>query len=337
MATDKDITFPEAIAHLSGDAKIDPVWLKGYNDLSTEDLVEFKTVWAEVPADRRAAVAQAMSDLMLVDVETIFYSAFRVALDDPDARVRLAAMTGLMEDEEPKLIDPLVQLARNDPDVGVRATAAESLGRFALLAETGRLNPQRQKQIYDALLKVFRTADEDSPLYLRALESLGYVDNETVAMYIRAAFASDDEAGRRSAVIAMGRSQNRQFQEFVRQELTSVSPAIRLEAVRAAGELTDDDAIKDLAQLADDPEPTVRSAALESLAMIGGDKAHELLQQAVLSSDEDFAKVAQEAMELYEFWHGEIDFEMANIDEEAMKPRRVWQRKATSTPKAEGE
>lgn len=335
MAKEKEMTFPEAVARLSGDAKIDPVWLKGFNDLNGDDLAEFKSVWASVPTKRRIAVAEAMSALTESDIETIFYTVFRAMLEDNEVKIRLAALAGLTEDEDPKLIDPLIQLMRNDPDEAVQAAAAESLGRFELLAETDRLNAQRKKQIYDALLTTFRKADETSPVYRNALESLGYVNNDTMTMYIRAAFASDDEEVRRSALVAMGRSQNRQFQEFVRQELHSVSPDIRLEAVLAAGELTDEEAIKDLAELADDPEPLVRSAALESLAMIGGDKARELLQQAVLSPDEDFAKMAQEAIELYDFWHGEIDFEMANIDEDAMKPRRVWQRK--STPNADAE
>ena len=71
-------------------------------------------------------------------------------------------------------------------------------------------------------------------------------------------------------------------------------------------------------------------ATLNALAQIGSADAKTILQQAVLSPDEEFAKAAGEALEMYDFWHGEIDFSITNFDEEDLKPRRVWKQRDTS-------
>ena len=326
----KEISFKEALALLSQSGKPDPKWLRAFNDLDATSLTEFQSTWKTLGADPRAKTAQALHVLMDEDIEMHFGAVFRVLLSDGDARVRVTAISGLMDDDGQDLVEPLVNLMRTDPEEKVRAAAAGALGRFAIMAETERLTPARKKMIYDAVLKVFRTEDESSPVYRNALESLAYTSNATIAMYIRAAYASDDEALRISAVVAMGRSQDRQFSEFVREELQNVSPKMRLEAARAIGELEDADSVKELSMVLDDTDLQVREAALESLAVIGGDAARSLIQAAVLSDVEEFSKLAEHAIETYDFWHGEIDFSLTDIDEEVLKPRRVWQRKVTA-------
>ncbi len=326
----KEISFKEALTSLRDGAKPDPKWLRAFNDLDAAALTEFQSAWKALGPDPRAKMAQALHALMDEDIEMHFGAIFRILLSDADARVRVTAISGLMDDEGQDLVEPIINLMRNDPQEKVRAAAAGALGRFAILAETERLTPARKKMIYDAVLKVFRTEEESSPVYRNALESLAYTSNDVVAMYIRAAYASDDEALRISAVVAMGRSQDRQFSEFVREELQNVSPKMRLEAARAIGELEDADSVKELSMVLDDTEMAVREAALESLAVIGGDVARSLIQAAVLSDVEEFSKLAEHAIETYDFWHGEIDFSLTDIDEEVLKPRRVWQRKITA-------
>ncbi|NJM41725.1 MAG: HEAT repeat domain-containing protein [Anaerolineae bacterium] len=326
----KEISFNEALAFLREGAKPDPKWLRGFNDLDKPSLAAFQSAWMSLSADPRAKAAQALHALMQEDIEMHFGAAFRPMLSDANPRVRLTAISGLMEDEGQDLVEPLIHLMRNDPEESVRAAAAGALGRFAILAETDRLTPARKRMIYEAVLKVFRTEEESSPVYRNALESLAYTSNDVIAMYIRAAYASDDEALRTSAIVAMGRSQDRQFSEFVREELQNVSPKMRLEAARAIGELEDADAMPELSKLIDDTDMQVREAALESLAVIGGEPARSLLQAAVLSEDEELVTLAEHAIETYDFWHGEIDFSLTDIDEDVLKPRRVWQRKATA-------
>jgi HEAT repeat protein len=325
----KEVSLKDALDLLRDDARPDVGWLRAFDDLDETKLRAVLPVWQALDDQRRVAVAETLEALMQNDVKLNFHALFHAFLSDANERVRVAAAHGLIESDDTKHIDPLVQLLQKDASPTVRAAAAETLGHFALLAETERISAARRQQIYVALLHAFRHADENSPVYGKALESLGYANDDTVAMYIRAALASADEAVRRSAVIAAGRSQNRAFAELVRAELHSVAPALRLEATRATGELEDEDAVKDLGQLIEDPNAAVREAALMALAQIGGDQARAYLQAAVLSPDETMAEQAGEALEIFDALHGQIDFSLTNFDAEVLKPRRVWQRKAT--------
>ena len=324
------VTFAQASEQLRSNASLKPAWLRGFNDLADADLAAFKTQWDGFSSERRIVLTTALLDLTANDIELNFNNIFRLALNDVDANVRRNAIDGLGEEENAALIDPLIDLLKSDPAEPVRAAAARALGRFALLSELERLKKERHTQIYKALLTHFRAAPEDSLVYRNALESLSYISNDTTAMYIRAAFASEDPDTRRSAIIAMGRSQDRRFAEFVREELQAVHPATRLAAVEAAGELEDEGAVNDLKSLFDDSDRKVQLATLNALAQIGSADAKTILQQAVLSPDEEFAKAAGEALEMYDFWHGEIDFSITNFDEEDLKPRRVWKQRDTS-------
>lgn len=324
------VTFEQASEQLRTGAALKPAWLRGFNDLSEEQLAVFQPQWDGSSSPQQVALTSALLDLATNDIELNFNAIFRVVLRDADAAVRKNAIDGLGEEENSALIDPLIDLLKNDPAETVRAAAAAALGRFALLAELDRLSTQRHTQIYKALLSSLRAAPEDSLVYQKTLESLGNMSNDTVAMYIRAAFASDDADTRRSALIAMGRSQDRRFAEFVRTELQALQPDTRLAAIEAIGELEDEEAVRDLKSLLDDSDRLVQMATLTALAQIGSPDAKAALQQAVLSADEEFSKAAGEALEMYEFWRGEIDFSITNFDEEDLKPRRVWKRRDTA-------
>ena len=323
------VTFAQAIEALRGDDAIKPTWLRGFNDLSEGDLVTFQSTWLTLSLKRRTDLVAHLLDLAQNDIELNFNAIFRVILTDSEELIRLAAIAGLGEEDQASLIDPLLAMLKADSSERVRAAAADALGRFALLSAVERLSKQRHTQIYKALLSTFRAAPEESIVHQAALRSLGYMLNDTVAMYIRAAYASDIPALRRSAIIAMGRSEDRQFAEFVRQELSALEPEPRLAAAEASGELEDEDAVKELKILLDDHDSRVRKAALTALAQIGNQEAHTLLSQSVLSPDEEFAKLAGEALELYDFWHGEIDFSLTNFEEDDLKPRSVWQQRGT--------
>jgi HEAT repeat protein len=230
----------------------------------------------------------------------------------------------LFEDEHPSLITPLITLLKDDPSESVRAAAAQALGRFVLLGETNGMTQPRRDQLYAALMRALLFEPASSPVHRRALESLAYVTNEEMDLQIRDAFNAQDDLLRLSAIVAMGRSTNRAYLELVRGELHSLSPAVRREAVRAAGSLEDGEAINDIAQLLDDPEEGVRLAALDALAEIGGKDARRLLEAATASEDEVFAARAEEALDELDFWHGEIDFSLALFDEDEQKPTHVF-------------
>lgn len=319
----KPVSFAAALAGLNEAAPLGAEALRAFSDLDGERLAQWRVAWSKLGAERRADLAERLRELAEDDIEVDFRPLFRLALADPEERVRLTAIEGLFEDDHPALIPQLVALLQADPSPTVRAAAAESLGRFMYSAEMDRLPPARRDQVYAALMRALLTSPAESLEHRRALESLSYVSNEEVDLQIRDAYNSPIDLLRLSAIVAMGRSNNRAYVELVRAELRSVSPAVRREAARASGELEDEDAVADLAELLDDPDQAARFAALDALAAIGGKEARALLEAAAEADDAALAEHAEAALEEFEFWHGDLDFSMALFDEEEPKPKKL--------------
>jgi HEAT repeat protein len=320
----KPLALKEAIATMRAAGQpLEVNAMRAFTDLSGEKLEMWTKAWQQLAGERRIAVMEQLRDFAEEDFEQNFNALFRAGLSDVEERVRLAAIEGLIEDEHPSLIAPLVSVLKGDPSETVRAAAAQSLGRFVLLSETDGMTQARRDQLYAVLMRALLIEPASSAVHRRALESVAYVTNEEIDLRIREAFDAQDDLLRLSAIVAMGHSSNRAYVDLVRSELRSLSPAVRREAARAAGSLEDGEAVNDIAQLLDDPEESVRLVALDALAEIGGKDARRLLEAATASEDEAFATHAAEALDELDFWHGDIDFSLALFDEEEQKPKRI--------------
>jgi HEAT repeat protein len=297
----KAISFADALAAIESSSPLTEKQLRVFNTVDDRHLAEFFGVWDKLDAERRAYVAEKLQMLVADDFEVDFSPIFQHALDDADARVRLSSIEGLEYDESLELIDKLIALMRHDPVEDVRAAAAESLGRFMLLGEMNKLSQRRRAQVYSALMAVLLTTSEDSAEYARALESVAYVSNDEVDYFVRAAYKSEDDDLRVSAVAAMGRSADPVYEDIVRNELNSESADMRAEAAAAAGELELVESVAQLGKMLDDPMPFVAIAAIDALAAIGTREAQGHLERASESDDDEVAEAAEEALEELQF------------------------------------
>ncbi len=319
----KQIAFKDALAQLSATERPGEAIYRAFSDLDGDKLTAWRDVWKALPGARRILIVERMQELMETDIEVDFRPVFRHGLNDREEHVRIASIEGLEEDDHISLIDPLIALLRNDPSETVRAAAADSLGRFVQAGELERISIARREQVYAALMRALLTTQGESLLHRRGLESLAYVTNEEMDLQIREAYDSPSDLLRLSAIVAMGRSQNRAYAELVRDELQSLSPAVRREAARASGHFEDEEAVPDLGPLLEDPDMSVRLATLDALAEIGGKDARDLVEAATNSDEEEFAAHAAEALEELDFFHGDIDFSLALFDEDKQKPTKI--------------
>jgi HEAT repeat protein len=313
--TKKKATFEDALAALGGTAAPTGRVLRGLNGLDSEQLAELQSVWPLLNAARRAYVAEKLREMADEDIELDFLPIFQFTLSDVEEAVRLSSIEGLWEDETPSLIDPLVVLLRSDPSPLVRAACATALGRFMYLGEVERISRYRRDQVYSALMGALLGAAPGSVIYQHALESLAYVSNEQIEQLIRDAYASDNQALRVTAVLAMGRSSDRRYGGLVRSELHNVLPAMRAVAARACGELEQAEAVPDLGRLVDDSDTEVTVAAIEALGQIEGDESKHILENAANSSNEEVAEIAEIALAEHEFMYGDIKFSTSLFDE----------------------
>ncbi len=313
--TSKKATLEQALEALAGAAPIATRVLKALDRLSESGVQKMQAAWPALEDDRRAYVAAKLRAMSRVDVRLDFTPIFRFMLSDIDPRVRLAAVNGLSEDESPDMIDILAVMLRSDPSDMVRAAAATALGRFMHQGVMDKLSKRRRDQVYSALMGALISSPEQSRARRAALRSLAWVSNDEVDLHIRDAYASEHLPLRVSAVFSMGRSNDRRYQHVVLSELTSVTPLMRREAARAAGELELREAVPALKQLIDDPVADVRRAAVRALGQIGGDESRQALEAIAQTNDPEIAGAAEEALAEHDFLYGDLKFSMGPFDE----------------------
>jgi HEAT repeat protein len=277
-----------------------------FSNLESKEILRVQEVWICLPVALRRKMIVQLVELAEADFEVNFGQVFRFGLKDKDAQVRTAAIEGLWEDEDVGLISALTDCLRKDEGIAVRAAAATSLGRFILLGELEKIRPDPYARAYEALLATCQDQAEDMEVRRRALESLSYVNNETVKNLIRQAYAAPEEKVHISAVFAMGRSADVCWAKQVQQELFQPNPELRYEAARACGELQLREAVPELEELAEDADREVQEAALWALGQIGGEEARQILERYCMAKDVATRTAAEAAMDELEFLHGDL-------------------------------
>ena len=276
------------------------------SNLGVSAMARVREVWPGVPVELRRHLVKRLGELAEADFELNFGAVFRLGIIDEDAEVRAAAINGLWEDEDVRLVPLLVRTLLEDEAPAVRAAAARSLGRFVLLGELQKIRPEPHTQAYEALLAACQDTTEAIEVQRRALESVAYAGTEAVEELIRKAHADSEEKVRVSAIFAMGRSADTRWARHVRQELFSPNPELRYEAARACGELQISEAVSALEELADDADREVQEAALWALGQVGGEKAQQILGRYCRVQDEATRAAAKAALDELEFLHGHL-------------------------------
>ena len=281
--------------------------VSGLTRLSAMDPDEsslFASAWLALDVQRRRAVAGELLDLVEDNVEFDFDAVFLEGMKDEDAQVRLHSVRGLWEHEAPDVIEPLVRLAKQDPDAAVRAEAALALGRFVLLSETGRLRKRHYRIVEQALRKVISNPKESDEVRARALEAVGARDDAWVRQAISEAYESGVRRMKVAAVHAMGRSAEPRWLPLLLRGLGNEEAEVRYEAATALGSLGDESAVPHLVGVLIDADEEVRRASITALGEIGGREAKEaLVELAREGSSQAVKEAALEAL-------AEIDFEM---------------------------
>jgi len=280
--------------------------LKQFSGLLAEDIQRLTAVWGNLPVDVRRGTVQAWNALAREDFEMDFSAVLRIAMHDEDAEVRAAAISGMDEDEDVRLIPQLSEILTTDAAAVVRAAAARALAHFVLLGELDKILPRSFEIACAALLKAHANPDEDLDVRRHALEALAYTNLYGTPEIIKAAYAHPEEKMRVSAVLAMGRSADKRWAKIACQELLNPMPEMRYEATRACGELALSEAVPALAELADDVNLNIQQMALWALGQIGGKQAQRTLEKYVEADNLTLRQAAHDALEELEFFHGDL-------------------------------
>ncbi len=309
----EDIPFGEVLtALLDEDQILDPLLLYRLSDIDPENLSQLEGIWEKVNIERRRALIDDLEQLTDANNLLTFEPVFRVGLKDLDDQVRFFATRAIEVFDTDDLIPFFLSVLEKEDSVDLRAVTASVLGKYIYRGELDKISAEIKAQIEEKLLQILEN-DEPFQVQQRALEALSYSSRPEVNEHILKAYDSASEEWIASAVFAMGRSFDHQYSEMVFDQLQHTSPKVRLEAVRASGDLILENAVPVILDLLDDL-PEIRRASIWALSQIGGEDAgpaiHQLLDGEV---SEDEVELIQQALERLDFLEEGMNSPMFNL------------------------
>jgi HEAT repeat protein len=272
--------------------------LPAFSDLSRESMRTVEAVWPTIdPATRHRLISEAI-DLAEENVQYRFDRLCRLALRDSDSEVRRLAITGLWEDETRSLLEELIEIARSDDSIDVRAAAIALLGDALRRLADDASEPDLVERIGELVLGVAADDRQQALIRRRAVEAVGALEQSTQTReIILDAYQHGDATLEAGALLAMGRSLESRWRTIVRAALGSEDPEIRFEAARALGMIGTSDDIPDLSELTLEEDTDVRQAAIASLGEIGGPGAVRVLRNLAGEASEGDQEAIDDALD----------------------------------------
>ena len=309
----EDIPFDEVLtALLDEDQILDPLLLYRLSDINPDSLSQLAGIWENVTVERRRALIDDLEQLTDTNNLLTFEPIFRIGLKDLDDQVRFFATRAIEIFDTDDLVPFFLSVLDEEECIDVRAVTTSVLGKYIYRGELDKISAEIKTQIEEKLLQILES-DQPSQVQRRALEAISYSSRPEINKHILEAYNNVNEDWIASAVFAMGRSFDHQFSEMVFDQLQHTSPKVRLEAVRACGELLLEDAVPVILDLLDDL-PEIRGASIWALSQIGGEDAgpaiHQMLDGEV---SENEVELIQQALERLDFLEEGVNLSMFDM------------------------
>ena len=334
------VPFNQVLESLLDENKVFPVlYLYQFSDLEGPDLESLKEIWPRVNPERRAALLEDLAQLTEDETTVCFDNLAIFALQDSDPLVRVNAINLLWDTENVRLAPRFIDLLNHDPDLTVRAAAAAALGKYVYMGEVETMPRSMLRKVEDALLRAHRES-EQAEIRRSALESLGFSARPEVPPLIRKAYISGSRDWLVSALCAMGRSADNTWAPEVNRMLKHADDDVRVEAVRAAGNLELSSARRPLLAMlnSDALEKEMRLQVIWSLAKIGGEEVSEKLDELLeTTEDEEETDCLEEAIELLTFTEDKSLFDMMELEDPDTQPGGGLNREIDPDAPAESE
>lgn len=309
----EELPFEEVLtALLDQEQVLDPIFLYRLSDINQVDLSALKKIWGDIHLERRQGLIEDLEQLTDTNTLLSFEPIFRLALKDEDEQVRFFAIRAIEVFDTDDLIPFFLSVLTGETSVDLRAVTASVLGKYIYRGELDKIEKDRQIEIEDHLLDVL-DREEPREVQLRALEAISFSSRSEVRDQILKAYQSEHEDWVASALFAMGRSYDHDYCDMVVDKLEHTSPKIRLEAVRACGELTIEEAVPTVLDLLNDL-PEIRGAAIWALSQIGGEDVgpaiRGLLEEEITPEEEE---LVHQALERLDFLEDGVDLSIYNL------------------------
>ena len=311
----------EAINALTDESKpFPPALLYTFSDLNADDIRILKAAWPHLPLMRRRTLLEDLTEMAERDNLLMFEEVGKVALEDEDADVLVSAIDLLFQAEDSRLIPTFLRFLQNVAlNERVRAAAANALGPYIYLGEVEKIHPDLLQNIVEVMLNIYAN-DISDLVRRRVLESLGYSSHAAVPELLRAAYFRPEATWQESAMFAMGKSADDQWQSFVLANLEHENFKVRLQAIHAAGELTLIAARQTLLHMLNQEykNEELRHELVWALSQIGGEGIEAAFYRLMdRIDDEEELALIEDALDELNFTNDKSIFELMNVDIDA--------------------
>jgi len=281
-------------------------YLHIFSDITRNDLREIKKVWVDIPVQQKIDLLTGLEMMMEADSFVLCDDMAKFALEDLDPNVRSRAISLLWECSDPEVARRFLHLLHNDPNLIVKLSAASALGKFILLGELDEFSQNLHKQILNDLIDLYHQ-DIEKSLKQELVKSLGYSGIPEITSMIQESYESTDDSWQLASVIAMGRSADpKKWKSQVISMITDSDAyhPVRIEAVKAAGELEISSTRPILLQMFEDESEDVEMNLhiIWALSKIGGEGVREaLVRRMEKTEDKDEIEVLEMAIDNLDF------------------------------------
>lgn len=317
MEQKEEKPFAEVLQAILHDEPVPIHHLYRLSDMGQKDSDSFFSQWQTTENERRRVIIRHLADISEENFVVDFSPIFSSALEDENEQVRLAALDGIWDSSDKKLIPVLIRIMQNDTSVDVKAAATSSLTHYVLMAEWGEIPERMATPVIDALLAQYDDEETAVPVRRATVEALGAASHERVSKIIQEAYEEEDLGMQISAVFAMGNSADPKWLHTIINEMENPNDQMRAEAARAAGSIGKSDAISELTDLTEDDDLDVQLAAIHALGQIGGETCQEILDEILEDeSREEVHEAVEIALEEMAWTSGDFNFLDLDLDEE---------------------
>lgn len=283
------------------DADLAPL-IEGLSDLSPQNIQALKPTWRRLSPTYKHKILQALHEASETQFELNCRAIALLSIEDESGLVRAAALDLLQEEDSAETMRLFLNTARDDPDAYVKTRALTGLGKFILLGEYGEIPAPLAQEAQQLTLQLHRSPHESAEVRRQALEALANSNHPAVSQLIRAAYQQDDHLSKASALSAMGRTCDAQWQDILIEELANSDSQLVCEALRACGEIQLESSLESISQLTFSDDCEIQLMAVWALGEIGGRRAFKMLSSlAEQVEDEEIEDVIDEALEAASF------------------------------------
>ncbi len=239
------------------------------------------------------------------DAAVTILASLRDEQADASERLLAAELAGDTVVVDDELADALLSMANNDNEVeALRGQAAISLGPCLEQTDIDEfedpddalISEEMFQRVQETLRELYANASTPDPVRRRVLEASVRAPQDWHKDAIRAAFSSNDESWKLTAVFCMRFV--RGFNDQILEALESENEDIYYEAVRAAGNWEAHAAWPHILSIitGEGTDKPLLLAAIEAAAGVNPHEAMEVLVDLADSDDEDIVEAVDEAM-----------------------------------------